>query len=240
MNKIISIVVALTAICSSATAQQKVAINGGADIVSSYVWRGTYNAGASFQPKLEAKLAGFTLGGWGSVDFVGQQRKEVDLTLNYSIKGFLVGLTDYWWEGEGVYKYLNYTKGSTAHRLEANFAYCLPIDRFPLRISWNTMFAGCDYTATGERAYSTYIELDYPFAVGSVDMNATVGAAPWRSPSLFASNNKGFSVCNVSLGAARAIKLSDKFALPIFSKLILNPATEDIHIVFGVSLYFSN
>lgn len=230
----------LCCVCE-AKAEQKVRVRGGADIVSSYIWRGSYNAGASFQPALSASIAGVTLGAWGSMDFTGQGRKEVDLSLSYSIKGFTVGITDYWWQGEGAFDYFHYSQGSTAHRWEANLAYQLPLAKFPLVISWNTMFAGADLDAEGRQCYSTYIELMYPFTVGDVvDMTAFVGATPWHSPSILPSDNRGFSVCNVGVSAQYAIKCSDKFSIPIYSRLMFNPATEDVHMVFGVSLFFGN
>lgn len=226
---------------SEAQADPKVRVRAGADIVSSYIWRGSYNAGASFQPALSASIAGVTLGAWGSMDFTGQGRKEVDLSLSYSIKGFTVGITDYWWQGEGAFNYFHYAHGTTAHRWEANLAYQLPVEKFPLVISWNTMFAGADVDSEGRQCYSTYIELMYPFTVGKlIDMTAFVGATPWYSPSILPSENRGFSVCNVGVSAQYAIKCSDQFSIPIFSRLMFNPATEDIHIVFGVSLFFAN
>lgn len=225
----------------SATAKEKFTVKGGADIVSSYIWRGSYNAGASFQPNLSLGIAGVTLGAWGSVDFIGQGHKEVDLSIAYSIKGFTVGITDYWWAGEGANNYFHYSDRATAHRWEANLAYQLPFEKFPLCLSLNTMFAGDDYNVRGDRAYSTYIELLYPFVVGKVvNMNVFVGATPWYSPSILPSTNEGFSVCNVGATAQYSIKCGEKFALPIFTRLHFNPATEDIHIVFGLSLSFSN
>ena len=224
----------------SAYSQKRVGLEAKADIVSSYVWRGTYNAGASIQPTLKADYAGFALGAWGSTDFGGNGKKEVDLSASYSIKGFSVGVTDYWWEGEGAYKYFQYSKGKTAHRFEGNLSYQLPFEKFAFKLSWNTMFAGADYDADGKRSYSTYIEIAYPFAIGSIDMNAAVGAAPWHSPSFLPSDNKGFSVCNVSVGAQKTIKICDNFSIPLFTQLIFNPATEDIHIVFGLSLSLNN
>lgn len=237
MKSIIISIVALF-VTFAATAQHKVTFNGGADLVSSYIWRGTYNAGASVQPSLGLTVAGFSIGAWGSTDIGGNGKKEVDLSANYSIKGFTVGVTDYWWAGEGALNYFHYAKGSTSHLFEGNLSYELPFEKFPLLISWNTMFAGADYDADGKRAYSTYIELSYPFSVGSVDLKAKVGAAPWNSPAFLPSDNKGFSVCNVALSVQKAIKCSDKFSIPLFSELIFNPATEDIHLVFGVSLKF--
>lgn len=237
--KKISLVMMFVLVGWIASAQQKVTVKGGADLVSAYIWRGSYNAGASFQPALSANVAGFTLGAWGSTDF-GKGKKEVDLSLSYSIKGITLGVTDYWWEGEGVYKYFRYGANETAHRWEANLSYQLPFEKFPLALSWNTMFAGADLDAEGKRCYSTYVELLYPFAVGKLDMNAFVGATPWHSPSILPSENKGFSVCNVGVGASYALKCTDSFSIPLFSRLIFNPATEDIHFVFGLSLHFSN
>lgn len=235
-NIIISIAAVLLALTS--TAQQKVTISGGADLVSAYIWRGTYNAGASVQPSIALGVAGFTVGAWGSTDLGGNAKKEVDLSVGYSIKGFTVGVTDYWWAGEGVYKYFQYSKGSTSHLFEGNLSYQLPFEKFPLIVSWNTIFAGADYGDDDKRDYSTYIELKYPFSVASIDMTAKVGAAPWHSPAFLPTNSKSFSVCNVAIAAQKAIKCSDKFSIPLFSELIFNPATEDIHIVFGVSLKF--
>lgn len=236
-NIIISLFVLLCTI-GAVDAKSKVTINGGADLVSAYIWRGTYNAGASIQPTLKMGVAGFSLGAWGSTDFGGNGKKEVDLSLNYSWKGLTVGVTDYWWAGERAYSYFRYSKGATSHLFEGNISYQLPFKKFPLIISWNTVFAGADYDANDKRNFSTYIELCYPFSVGSVDMKAIVGAAPWYSPAFLPSETREFGFCNISIGAEKAIKCSNKFSIPLFSQLIFNPVTEDIHLVFGVSLKF--
>lgn len=231
-NTIISTIVILL-FGVTATAQQKVTVNGGADIVSSYIWRGSYNAGASVQPTISMGIAGFRLGAWGSTDLGGNGKKEVDLSASYTWRGLTVGITDYWWAGEGALNYFHYGKGSTAHLFEGNISYQLPIEKFPLIVSWNTMFAGAD-----DGNYSTYIELCYPFTVKTVNMKAIIGAAPWYSPAFLPSENRGFSVCNVAVAAEKTIQCSEDFSIPLFSQLIFNPATEDIHLVFGLSLKF--
>lgn len=235
MKNIIVSIVALV-VTLTAAAQQKITVNGGADLVSAYIWRGTYNAGASVQPSISMKVGDFSIGAWGSTDFGGNGKKEVDISASYSIKGFTFGVTDYWWAGEGAYKYFHYGKGETSHLFEGNLSYQLPFERFPFILSWNTIFAGADHGDNDKRNYSTYIEVSYPFSVGSFDMITKVGAAPWNSPAFLSSENKGFSVCNVAVGARKAIKCSEKFSIPLFTELIFNPATEDIHLVFGVSL----
>lgn len=236
MKTIIISLIAIFCITSNTSAQTT--FSGGADIVSAYIWRGSYNAGASIQPTLELKTHGFSVSAWGSTDFGGNGKKEVDLAVKYSWKGLTLGITDYWWAGEGAFKYFHYSKGVTSHLFEGSVAYQLPIKKFPLIISWNTFFAGADFKEDGKRGYSTYIELCYPFSVGTFDFKAIVGAAPWNSPAFLPSNNKGFSVCNVAIGAQRAIKCTDNFSIPLYTQLIFNPATEDIHCVFGLALKF--
>ena len=61
-----------------------------------------------------------------------------------------------------------------------------PIEKFPLSIAWYTMFAGADRKTTDEgeekQAYSSYVELNYPFSVKGVDLNATCGVVPYKTP----------------------------------------------------------
>lgn len=60
------------------------------DLVSSYVWRGFYQTGVSFQPTLGFGIGGFSLTAWGSTDFDGtsssdgEAAKEIDLTAAYT------------------------------------------------------------------------------------------------------------------------------------------------------------
>lgn len=46
------------------------------DLVSSYVWRGFYQTGASFQPTLGFGIGDFSLTAWGSTDFDGVSSSE--------------------------------------------------------------------------------------------------------------------------------------------------------------------
>ena len=63
------------------------------DLVSSYVWRGFYQTGVSFQPTLGFGIGGFSLTAWGSTDFDGtsssdgEAAKEIDLTAAYTFFG---------------------------------------------------------------------------------------------------------------------------------------------------------
>ena len=48
------------------------------DLVSSYVWRGFYQTGVSFQPTLGFGIGGFALTAWGSTDFDGTSSSLLD------------------------------------------------------------------------------------------------------------------------------------------------------------------
>lgn len=218
----------------SAQAQEKkgeVSFDFGADLVSSYVWRGVYQTSAAIQPSMQLGVAGFSLSAWGSVPFSGTD-KEVDFTVGYEIAGFSVAITDYWWAGESAYKYFAYGAHKTEHHFEASLGYTLPAEKFPLSLSWNTMFAGEDYyKANGKRAYSTYITATYPFHVKDVGLEAEISLTPWDG--MYAGD---FSVVSIGLKAAKELRITDKFSLPAFAKVLTNPRNEDIFFVFGISL----
>ena len=189
------------------------------DLVSSYVWRGVYQTGASFQPTLGFGIGGFSLTAWGSTDFSSMsdpnKGKEFDLTVGYGIGGFSIGVTDYWWAGEGK-RYGNY---SNSHFFEGAVGYNFG-ESFPLGITWSTMFAGGDKDADGDQQFSTYVEAAYTFSVLGVDVTPGIGVSPWTG--MYHKEGKdGFALCSIALRASREIKITDLFSavsLPIIEK----------------------
>lgn len=215
------------------------------DLVSSYVWRGMYQTGASIQPTLGFGIKGFSLTAWGSTDFDGYgaseglASKEIDLTAAYTFgqTGLTLSVADLWWAGQGACSYFNFRSHETAHHFEAGLAYTLPVEQFPLSIAWYTMFAGMDKKINSkgeaEQNYSSYVEFNYPFRVKTVDLNLTCGVVPYKAPQYYCN---GFAVTNVALKGTTSIRLSERFALPIFAQAIWNPRLEDAHLVFGITL----
>jgi len=214
----------------------------GADVVSTYVWRGMYQTGASLQPAMNFISGGFSIGAWGSVDFAGFGYKEVDLTTSYSFKHLTIGLFNYWVSREDNYNYFDFSS-TTAHLLEINLAYSF--DPLPLTLGWNTIIAGNDQyfddKGKTKRAFSTYLEAAYAFQIKDVNLEAAVGASPWKSNTLYTctpfndgGGTNGFAVINLSLTASKDIKINDKYSLGIFSQLIINPAKEDAFFIFGI------
>lgn len=238
LKKKVYLVIVLSGLLSTAQidAQSKIDVDLGADIVSSYVWRGVKTAGASIQPSLSASVGGFSLSAWGSTDFTSDEgTKEVDFTAAYETSGLKLAVTDYWWDGEGAYRYFSYpAEGNGGHMLEATVGYTLP-ESFPLSVTWNTFFLGRgNKKENGDNSYSTYVELAYPFSVKGVDMGISTGFTPWENTTL--GTSKGFKVTSVMLNASKSIKITDSFSLPVFANIIANPAMEDIHFVFGISI----
>ena len=218
------------ALVSLETKAQEIDFTLGADIVSSYIWRGAYGTSAAIQPGASLSVAGFSLSAWGSVPFQGVA-KEVDFTASYEIAGLSLAVTDYWWTGEDAFKYFMYTNKKTDHLFEATIEYELPIEKLPLSLSLNTMFAGADYKPDGDRAYSTYISAAYPFSIKDVSLSASLGLTP--SKGIYADD---FSVVHIGLKASKELKITDSFSLPVFGEIITNPRSECIFFVFGISL----
>lgn len=228
------IAIALLSAAFGAKAQDKVEASVGADLVSGYIWRGQDLGGVSIQPGVSLSYKGFSLAAWASVGLESSDTKEMDLTLGYSTGGFSVSVTDYWFNsGNG---YLHYGAHSTAHVFEAQVGY----DFGPLAVNWYTNFAGADYAKyDGSRAYSSYISVAAPFKLGGLDWSAEIGATPWETAFYNKTGNcpgsNGFTVCNISLEASKAIRITDIFSLPLFAKAIWNPRTEGAYFVAGIS-----
>ena len=115
---------------SVSTKESKVDFKVSADVVSSYIWRGAYNAGASIQPTLGMSVGNFSLTVWGSKE-ISDLHKEIDITAAYSFGCVSVFVADYWWEGDKFWekedntsaKYFNLDNHDTKHRLEAGISW---------------------------------------------------------------------------------------------------------------------
>lgn len=213
---------------STMMAQDKVEASAGADIVSSYIWRGQNLGGVSIQPSLGIAYKGFSLGAWGSIGTNSADTKELDLTLGYATGGFSISVTDYWFD---TMPYFHYGAHNTAHVYEAQVGY----DFGPLSVNWYTNFAGADgVKENGKRAYSSYLNFTAPFKLGGLDWTVDLGIVPWAT-NFYNGYTSGFSVTDISLGAAKEIKITESFSLPLLAKVSVNPRTEGAYFVAGIS-----
>lgn len=244
MKTIFAIILgAALTLSSAASAQDRFSVNGKIDLVSNYVWRGLdQNSGFSVQPLLGMAWKGLSLSAWGSQSLTNSAERDVqelDINLSYSISGFSVTLTDYWWGGlHNPYGY--YRKGPESnpidggHHFEATLAYRIS-DKIPLSLSWSTWLAGADLrTDRDRRCYSTHVSAAYEISCpAGIYLTPAIGFTPWKGY-----YNDRTAVTDISLKASKDIALSGRFSLPVFAQAIVSPVTDHVYLIAGAGLSF--
>ena len=214
-------------------AQEEVETTICGDVVSSYIWRGQDLGNVSVQPTLGIGYKGLSLTAWGSVGLSDpSDTKEFDLTLSYAIGGLNIGITDYWFNNglDPENRYFKYDAHGTNHVFEANIGYDFGL----ASLQWFTNFAGNDgVNKDGKRAYSSYVELTVPFKLATVDWTATAGAVPFSTDFY---GTDGLAVTNLALKAAKEIKVTESFSVPVFGQVIANPCSQKAYLVIGFTL----
>lgn len=221
-------------------AQDKLEGSVKADFVSTYLWRGTNPATASVQPTLGLVYKGLSLSAWGNVAFKGKEYEsgvetgrnvdEFDITLSYSTHGLTVGVTDYYFDYDD-HPYFKYSSHETSHIWEAFLGY----DFGFMNATWYTNVGGADgVNKSGNRAYSSYVELNAPFHLASLDWMASLGFVPYATS--FYPDAGGFAVNNMALKATKNIIITSNFSLPIFAQIMVNPSTQKAWFMAGFTL----
>jgi hypothetical protein len=231
-----------------AQSQEKNAVSAkvSAELVSSYIWRGspsfsTINGqpvlAPNIQPTLGVLFGGLEIGAWGSTDFTGSYQ-EMDLYASYTIKGLTATVSDYFWSSDWATKpYFLYKNETTGHIVEGMLSY--QPEKVPIRLTVATMLYGADKSADDQSKnnYSTYFELGYTFNIQDYDFNAVVGMTP--ADGFYGDgygNITGFGIVNIGLTGSKKIKISEKLETTIRSSLVFNPQQEKAYLVFGISL----
>ena len=241
----ISVLFTLLLSCLMAVqSQDKVRGTLQADLVSHYMWRGQDKGNVCIQPKLGLEWKGCRLALEGSAGFSHSDYEEMDIVLTYNYKNLTVGLLDEWGEDEYVSRYFDYGH-ETTHQFSAHLGYECKYGS----IGAYTFFAGNDYLPNGKRAYSTYIELNVPFRLATLDWNAAVGLTPYKSggvkthPKNIQSEEyfeysyaDGFAVNMVSLRATKVFDIKG-YQLPVYIEAHGNPYTQIARVFLGVTLF---
>lgn len=212
-KRITLIVFALVAICSlnGFTQEKGGSWTTGVDIYSSYVWRGLkFGSGPAMQPSLKYTNGGFSIGAWGSYCFSDTEATEADLFASY---GFSLGesstltltATDYYFP--------------TAEYFDGDSHFFEPM----ISLGLGNLSLAAAYMTNLE---DTYVEAGY--AAGSVTLFAGAGDGAYTK-------DEKFNLCNVGLKTSKEIKVSDSFSIPVSGSVVLNPSTEQFHIVVGLS-----
>jgi hypothetical protein len=201
----------------------------GADLVSSYVWRGSkIGTGPNIQPSLKFSTGGFTLGAWGSTSFhEAGDPAEMDLYALYTFNfGLSIGATDYYYQGT---PYFRYETDSSSHALEINMGYT--VKNFSVAANYVINDASKGGPANKPGGGDMYFELTYAFKNISVFAGAGNG---WHTT--YKDNGDDvFTVCNIGIKASKDIKITDKFSLPVTGALSVNPDKEELNLVVGIT-----
>lgn len=210
MKTIKATVLAIVAAFSLGTtmqAQEESAFSVGADLVSSYVWRGTqFGSGPAIQPGVSFATGGLEIGAWGSNSFDFNEGFEADLYAGYSFEfGLSLGFTDYYFGGDWM--------DGDMHFFEPSISYSLGD------------FSILGAYMMGDGVEDTYIEAGYAFG----DVSVFVGAGDGQY------TGGDFGLANVGMSYSKELSLGS-FALPMTGSVILNPSTGTFYTVVAISL----
>jgi len=243
MKKLILLTIILSAfLCGTA---QNISVDPGTDIMSRYVWRGLSPGGSSpsIQPSLKFNAGKFTLGTWGAFAIDNSFTvQETDLFATYNFcDAFSLTVTDYFLPDESLANnnYFEMKEDSTGHVLEAAATFN-GTDQIPFTFMAAVNFWGADARkADYKKQYSTYFELGYNFTVKETNVKAFIGGTA-TSPdtedgeSGYYGDNAG--ITNIGVTAVKKVALTDKFSLPLTTSFVINPQTENVFLIVGISL----
>ena len=191
----------------------------GADVASSYVWRGTqFGNGPHVQPWMSLGYGNLELGAWGSVPLTaGDGGTELDLYVSYDLGPLALTVTNYTFpntspatggayvDGEGLFEgdYLEVSGSGSVGPIDLTVGYFTELE-------------------------ALYIEAG--FSIGVVDV--AIGYAGEDDSNWYVSEA---GLCNISVGGSKEVKITDDYSLPLFGSLVYNPEAESAFLVFGMS-----
>ena len=205
-----------------------------ANLQARHVWRGQLSCNAwNIQPSFDVSKNNFLVGAWAAYT-VDNSYAEVDLYVSYTYKRFTLSLLDYFCPDETrkFNRFFNFKQSTAQHTIDAELRYNGTED-FPLTVSVSSLLWGQDLNPKpDERFLSTYIEAAYSWSVSDdMEVDAFAGLTPFKG--YYADS---FNVIALGAGVTQKVKITDNFNFPVFGKLVLNPYTENLYFVFGVTM----
>jgi|TARA_B100000768_G_scaffold122168_1_gene113063 hypothetical protein len=189
----------------------------GADLVSSYVWRGTqFGSGAHIQPWMELGSGSLTGGVWGSFPTTSSGGgNELDLWVSYDFGPLALTITNYSFPtNDGTYGNGNPGLFDNDWMEVSGSANLGPIG---LTIGYFT------------HAEALYLEAVFP--IGAIDIG--IGFGSDSKDAFYAGGNSG--IVNLSFGGSKDIKITEDYSLPVSGSFIYNPDSEAAFLLFGIS-----
>lgn len=221
-------------------AQDSLSFTLNADCQSRYVWRGQPLGGAApaIEPAATVSWKGLSFGVWSAFSLSQDPYQEIDWTLSYSFwkKYITLMVTDYSFPTyERDFRYFDYRPDYTTHVLEGGLQFSVP--KTDLTLSAFTNFYGNDARkSNGSLVYSTYCEAKYILTIKKwrTDFDFTCGLALNGKDNGFYGND-GFGCVNVAVGATKEFFINSSFVLPVYMRVIANPATDKLYFVAGTT-----
>ena len=204
----------LVTLVSTSNVKAQVEVSTGADLYSTYVWRGIFYSGPALQPSIELSSGSFAIGTWGSQAF-DNGFQELDFYASYSFDfGLSVGITDYF------YPLATEFLDDQSHAFELNLGY--EIDDLSLSANYILNEATEAASVGGEM----YFELGYNLGPASVFVG---GGDGWHT------TTGDFGLTNLGISTGKEIVITDTFSIPVSAALIVNPEAEQAYAVVGFS-----
>ncbi len=230
MKKIFFIILALIFLLPVVNAQEtektkpEIALSG--DLVSRYVWRGSdIGSAPAIQPALVFSYGDFQLGAWGSFSLSDNTGgTETDLFAGYTLPfGLGLTVTDYFFPLET--KLIDGETGAIVNERSGDY---FNINNHVIELALrqdigNFYLMGAYYTNADD---DLYVEAGY--ACNNLSFFAGAGNESYTVDS-------DWNVCQVGLRYQKQIDFTDKISIKPFSTLVVNPSSEQLHFVVGVS-----
>jgi len=249
MKKSFTLLVALMATVVSANAVD-FAYEAGAEVVSTYIWRGQYNGGLSFQPEALVGFDAFDeniqfrIGAWGSVgasdwkfqkglpnpDALGYNPNtyfvpEIDLEASLQLWGLTIGATHYYYFGGTPFFAKLEDDGGSQTEVMAGYHFG-HLTKIGLYFNWYSIVAGNDVyydetTGDPKRAYSSYIEIGYDFELPhDMTLGLQVGITPWKS--MYTDYEGKAAVNNIQARFGKTWDINDVCEIELFALGCIN------------------
>lgn len=223
MKKILTITASLLMLLTLAPSLKAQEFSAGLDIYSSYIWRGLkFGTGAAFQPSVKFTAGGLTIGGWGSYSTGSEEAPEADLYAGYTFglgenATLGVTLTDYYFPGtpyfDGNSHYFEPMVTAGLGKLSLTAAYMI-------------------YDAAPSGSGDLYLEAGYTAGPVILKIGGGNGQYTYEDEN----EDDKFGISNISIGTSKTITITDSFSIPVNGSVVLNPSSEQLFIVVGISL----
>ena len=205
---------------------RKIEFNAGAEIVSSYIWRGqNYSHTPSLQPWAEISWKGFTFGSWGAFRVTGQGDDEIDFYISKEAGPLTLAIWDYWsYSKSNPSQYFNYTPETTSHLFEGQ-----AILSFGEENKFNFLFSTIFYGSDPSK--SIYGEAEFVKTFGKNQLSLFTG---YQFKGEYYSPSAGF--VNLGCSYLRQLPINDKLASYISLSFIVNPSASSTYFIVAVGI----